>query len=272
MIVNMKNVLNDAKKNKYAVPHFNINNLEWTKFILEECNINNSPVILGVGEGAAEYMGGYNVVSGLIYDLVHDLGINVPVVIHLDHGSLEGCKKAIEANFSSVMIDASKFPIDENIDLTKEVIEMAGKHISVEAEVGSLDGVSEASIDDCLLMASTGITCLAPAVGNKHGLYTKDPNLNFEKIKDISLKTNLPIVLHGSSGISEEDLKKAVENGVCKVNISTDLQIEWANGVKNYLSKNPDEYDPRKIIKSGELAFKRKVKNILIALGSIYKG
>ena len=272
MIVNMKYLLNDAKKNRYAVPHFNINNLEWAKYILEECNINNSPVIIGVSEGAINYMGGYNVVSGLVYDLIHDLKITIPVVLHLDHGSLEGCIEAIKANFSSVMIDGSKLPINENIELVKKVVEMAGKSVSVEAEVGNLDGENVAPVSDCTLMSNIGITCLAPAVGNKHGIYTENPKLDFEKMKEISLATSLPLVLHGSSGISDEDLKKAIENGICKVNINTDLQIAWAESVKNYINKNPDIYDPRKIIQSGELALKRKIKNLLITLGSIYKG
>lgn len=272
MIVNMKNMLSDAKKNKYAIPHFNINNLEWAKFILEECNINNSPVILGVSESSIDYMGGFNVVSGLIYDLIHDLKITIPVVLHLDHGSFDGCVKAMEANFSSVMIDASNYPINENIEVTKRIIEKAGKSITVEAEVGNLEQTNETLISDCTLMSNIGITCLAPAVGNKHGIYTEEPKLDFDKIKEISLKTNLPLVLHGCSGISDEDLKKAIENGICKININTDLQIAWANSVKDYISKNPDVYDPRKIIKSGELGLKRKIKNILITIGSIYRG
>lgn len=272
MIVNMKNMLDDAKKNKYAIPHFNINNLEWAKFILEECNINNSPVIIGVSESSIDYMGGFNVVSGLIYDLVHDLGVTVPVALHLDHGSIEGCERAINSNFTSVMIDASNLSINENIKITKKIIEMAGKNITVESEVGNLGSNNEPNMDDYVLMSNTGITCLAPSVGNRHGIYNEKPNLNFDKIKEISIKTNLPLVLHGASGISDDDIKKAIECGICKININTDLQVVWYNSVKEYINKNPNIYDPRKIIKSGELALKRKIKNILITLGSIYKG
>ena len=283
MVVNMKEILKDAKNNHYSVPQFNVNNLEWTKFILEECAINNSPVILGVSESSVEYMGGYNVVSGLIYDLVHDLNIQIPVVIHLDHGSsFESCKKAIDANFTSVMIDASNLSLDENIKITKKVVDYAKtKHVTVEAEIGCIGGNEDgnssknkyAEIDECIwLVKETKIDCLAPSVGNMHGFYKEESKLDLNRIKQISDKINIPLVLHGASGIPDDQIKKAIKSGVCKININTDLQIVWAEAIKSFINKNIDIYDPRKIIKSGEIAVKRSIKNKIILFGSIYKG
>lgn len=276
MVVNMKYLLTKAKNNCYALPHFNVNNLEWAKFILEECNINNSPVILGISESAIEYMGGYNVASSLIYNLIHDLNINIPVVIHLDHGSsFESCKKAIDAGFTSVMIDASKLSINENIDITRKVVEYAKtKNVSVEAEIGGLEDTNNlAPIDDCIkLVKETKIDCLATSVGNKHGLYKEEPNLDFDRIKNISKSVNVPLVLHGATGIPDNQLKGAIQRGVHKINFNTELQIAWADALKHYFTNNPNIYDPRKIIKSGELSLKRKIKDKLIILGSIYKG
>ena len=267
-----------AKMGKYAIPHFNINNLEWTRFILEECQEMQSPVILGVSEGAAKYMGGYKVVADIVRDLVKSLNITIPVVIHLDHGSsVEVAKLAIEAGFTSVMIDASKYDLDTNIAMTKEVVKMAHeKNISVEAEVGHIGGnedgtsssVAYALVDDCTRFVNeTNIDIFAPALGSVHGIYKGEPKLDFERMQKIANLTNLPLVLHGGSGIPDNMIKKAIQCGICKLNINTDLQIVWSNAVREFL-KESDAYDPRKIIKSGEDAMKKAIRDKIKLLGS----
>lgn len=279
MITNTKEILLHAFQNGYAVAQFNINNLEWTRFILEECNEKKKPVILGVSEGAINYMGGYNVVVSLVKNLVLDLHISIPVVIHLDHGSsIESCEKAIKAGFTSVMIDASSKTLEKNIEITKKVVEMAHlKNVTVEAEIGHVGGTEDnvisdiyyANIDDALkLVEETGIDSLAPAVGNAHGLYKGLPKLDFDRIQNIATKVNIPLVLHGGTGIDEQSLKQAIALGISKVNINTELQIAWANAIKNYMIQNPDVYDPRKIIKSGEQAIKEIIKKQLNILYS----
>ena len=233
MIVNMKNELIDAKKKGYAIPQFNVNNLEWAKYILKTCNLYRSPVIMGFTESAIEYMGGYHTASGLIYDLVHDLHITVPVSIHLDHGtSVLSCKKAIDASFTSVMIDASLKRIDTNIDMTNEVIEYARKkRVIVESEIGSIgkhdaSDTKNASVTGSIIFVKkTKVDLLAPAVGNVHGIYKEFPNINVKLIKEISENTDLPLVLHGASGINNKTLRECIKNGICKVNINTDLQV-----------------------------------------------
>ena len=278
MIVNGKEMLKKAKQEKYAVPHFNINNLEWTRFILEQCQEMNSPVLLGVSEGAAKYMGGFKVVADLVKDLDAALNITVPVAIHLDHGSsVEVVKQAIDAGFTSVMIDASKYDLETNINMTKEVVELAHqKNITVEAEVGHIGGnedglsseVAYANIDDCIKFVNeTNIDSFAPAVGSVHGIYKGEPKLDFELMLKIADLTNLPLVLHGGSGIPNEMIKKAIECGICKLNINTDLQIVWSKAVREFL-KESDAYDPRKIIKSGEASMKQAIKDKIILLGS----
>ena len=238
MIVNAKKMLEDARKNKYAVPHFNINNLEWTRYILEECDRLRSPVILGVSEGAIRYMGGYKVVANLAQNLDEELHITVPVAIHLDHGSsVESCKKAMNAGFSSVMLDASKYSLLENIQMTREVVQYASiRNITVEAEIGHIGGTEDninseiayAKVDDAVeLFKQTNIDFLAPALRSVHGLYKGEPCLDYDKMKEISEKTNIPLVLHGGSGIDDEKLQKAITSGICKININTELQIEW---------------------------------------------
>ncbi len=279
MLVNMKNMLDKAKKEKYAVPHFNINNLEWTRFILEACNENKSPVILGVSEGAASYMGGYSVVSAIVSNLIDELKIEVPVALHLDHGSsIEVCKKAIESGFTSVMFDGSKHSLEKNIEMTKEVVDYAHKkNVTVEAEIGSIggeeDGIANetmyATVEDAIQLSKTGIDFLAPALGSVHGLYKGEPNLNFERMLEISQTTNLPLVLHGGTGIPEEQIKKAISCGICKLNINTELQIAWTNAVREFVETNKNVYDPRKIIKSGEKAIKDAIKTKLELLGTI---
>lgn len=262
MLVNSREILLDAKRKKYAVPQFNINNLEWTKNILEKCQQMNLPVILGVSEGAIKYMGGCNTVVGMVKGLIQDLNITIPVCLHVDHGSsFEICKKAIDAGFTSVMIDASKHPLDENVAITKQVVEYAHEHnVTVEAEVGHIGGTednvtatsSNATLEDCLEIAKAGIDSLAPALGSVHGLYKGEPNLDFETMQRINENLPIPLVLHGGTGIPEKDIKKAIECGISKININTELQIAWHNGVVEFIKNNESAYDPRKVIGGGK--------------------
>lgn len=278
MIVNAKDLLEQAKKGAYAIPHFNINNLEWTRFILEACQEMKSPVILGVSEGAASYMGGYQVIVDMVQDLVSSLNITIPVVLHLDHGSsVASCKAAVDAGFRSVMIDASKYSLLENIEMTTEVVTYAHQRdCSVEAEIGhvggSEDGIADemayATVEDALQLSKTGIDFLAPALGSVHGLYKGEPKLDFARMKEISVKANLPLVLHGGTGIDDEKIQHAIASGICKLNINTELQIAWANAVRVYLNENPAVYDPRKIIKAGEAAMKQAIIHKIRLLGS----
>lgn len=279
MVENMKSILNKAYKEKYAVPHFNINNLEWTRYILEECQKLNSPVIIGVSEGATKYMGGYNVVANMVKSLVDDLKITIPVVIHLDHGSsIESCKNALKAGFTSVMIDASKYELEENIKITKEVSRMAEEYnASIEAEIGHIGGkeddtVSEsmyANVDDCITLCnSVNLTALAPALGSVHGLYKGEPKLGFERMLEISKKVNLPLVLHGGTGIPDDKIIKAIECGTCKINVNTELQIAWKKGVDEFIHKNESTYDPRKVISGGESYLKQVIDNKVMLFGS----
>ena len=276
MLENMNQMLDKAKKNKYCVPQFNINNLEWTRFILEEANKEKSPVILGVSEGAAKYMGGYKLIVSMVKELVSYLNIDVPVALHLDHGSsFEVCKEAIDAGFTSVMIDASKNSLEENIRITKKVVEYASNYnVSVEAEIGHIntdtaDEAMYADVNECqIFYKETHINALAPALGSVHGLYKGEPKLDFNRMFEISNLLNIPLVLHGGTGINDELLKKAISCGICKLNINTELQIEWSKNVRKYLNENNDVYDPRKIIKSGELAMKKAIQNKIYVLGS----
>ena len=252
--------------------------MEWAKYILEECQELNSPVILGVSEGAAKYMGGYNVISGMVNGLLKDLNITIPVALHLDHGSsFETCKKAIDAGFSSVMIDGSKLNLEDNIKVTKEVIAYAeSKNVSVEAEIGCIggseDGVSNeilhAKTEDCVkIVNETNLCTLAPALGSVHGIYKGEPNLNFERMKEISEKTNLPLVLHGGTGIPDDKIKMAISCGISKINVNTELQLAWHGALKKFVLNN-DAYDPRKVIGSGESAIKEAIKAKVILFGS----
>ena len=271
MLVNFNVMLNNAKKGHYAVPHFNINDLEWTKYILEECQELNVPVILGVSEGAAKYMGGYNTIVGMVKGLIEDLEITIPVCLHVDHGqSFETCKKAIDAGFTSVMIDASKYEIDENIKITKEVVEYAhARGVSVEAEVGHIGGTEDnitstetnATLDECQeIFLGTGIDALAPALGSVHGFYKGEPNLNFERMSLINRSLPIPLVLHGGSGIPDDKIKKAIECGTSKINVNTELQAAWSAAVREFLNDDTKAYDPRKVIGSGEKAIKAKIR------------
>ena len=279
MLENMKDMLNKADSGKYAVPQFNINNLEWTRFILEECQKLNSPVILGVSEGAIKYMGGYKTVSNMVKALINDLNIKVPVALHLDHGSsYESCVKAIDNGFTSVMIDASKYSLDENINITKQVVMYAkDKNVTVEAEVGAVggeeDGVANelayAKVEDATkLVNETNIDFLAPALGSVHGIYKGEPKLDFERMIKIHELTKLPLVLHGGSGIPDELIKKAISCGITKININTELQLAWSKAVRIFLNENDKVYDPRKIIKGGEAAMKEMIKQKINLFGS----
>ncbi len=268
-----------AKKDHYAIPHLNINNLEWAKYILEKCNELNVPVILGVSEGAAKYMGGYLVVTNMVDALIKTLDIKIPVCLHLDHGSsVENCIKAIDAGFTSVMIDASRHELEENIKITKEVVEYAHQRgISVEAEVGHIGGTEDnitsvatnATLKDCItLYENTGIDSLAPALGSVHGFYKGEANLDFETMQEINNNLPIPLVLHGGTGIPEDKIKRAISSGISKININTELQSVWSKAVRNYLKENETVYDPRKIISSGESAIKEKIAEIVTLFGT----
>lgn len=279
MLENMKDMLEKADNGKYAVPHFNINNLEWTRFILEECENLKTPVIIGVSEGAGRYMGGFKTVADMVKNLISYLNITVPVALHLDHGSsYESCVDAIDSGFTSVMIDASKHNIEENIKITKQVVDYAhAKNVTVEAEVGAIggeeDGVANelayAKVEDAVkLVQETGIDFLAPALGSVHGIYKGEPKLDFERMVKIHELVKLPLVLHGGSGIPDELIKKAISCGICKININTELQIAWSAGVRKFLNEDNKVYDPRKIIKSGENSMKEMIKEKVTLFGS----
>ena len=259
----MNEMLKKASLEGTAIPQFNINNLEWTRYILEECEKKKNPVILGVSEGAIKHIGGYVTTVKMIQGLVEDLKITIPVVIHLDHGSsLESCIKAIDAGFTSVMVDLTKQPIETNIAITKKAVEYAHKRgISVEGEIGHIGLTTGEAIyteveDAVNYVNKTGIDALAPAVGSLHGIYLTEPKISFERIRDIKEKTGVPLVLHGGSGIPEETLHRAINEGISKLNINTALQVAWAKDVRIFLNENTDVYDPRKVIGAGEKAIK----------------
>ena len=271
MLVNFNEMLQNAKKGKYAVPHFNINDLEWTKYILEECQNTNTPVILGVSEGAAKYMGGFHKIAGMVKGLIEDLGLTIPVCLHVDHGtSFETCKKAIDAGFTSVMIDASKLPLEENVKTTKEVVEYAHERgVSVEAEVGHIGGTEDnitstetnATLEECqVIYQQTGIDALAPALGSVHGFYKGEPNLDFDRMKQINEMLPIPLVLHGGSGIPDDKIAMAIQCGTSKINVNTEIQDAWSKAVREFLENDNKAIDPRKIIGSGEKAIKEKVR------------
>lgn len=285
MLVNAKGILDKALEEKYAIGHFNINNLEWTKHILIAAERNRSGVILGVSEGAAKYMGGYNVVVGMVNGMLKDMGITVPVALHLDHGSYEACLKAIDAGFSSVMFDGSKLPIEENIEKTKEIVKLAhGKGISVEAEVGAIGEDKEvgnqgeiADPKECKQIADLGIDFLAAGIGNIHGVYPKDwKGLDFEALRAIKEEIgDLPLVLHGGTGIAEDMVKEAIGLGVSKVNVNTEIQIAFNEKVRSYYENNKDRekkgFDPRKILADGNKAIEDMVTTKMEFFGSINK-
>ncbi|MGE7365730.1 class II fructose-1,6-bisphosphate aldolase [Desemzia incerta] len=262
-LVSMTDMLQKGLKGHYAIGQFNINNLEWTQAVLTAAKEEKSPVILGVSEGAAKYMGGFKVVAAMVEALMETMDITVPVALHLDHGSsLENCTAAIDAGFSSVMIDNSKFPIGENIQATKAVVEYAhSKGASVEAEVGSVGGEEDgvtggviyADAQECKRMVEeAGIDALAAALGSVHGNYDGEPVLGFDEMKEISELTGAPLVLHGGSGIPEHQIKKAIEYGHTKINVNTELQQVWAKKTREVIANDEKVYDPRKIIGPGK--------------------
>lgn len=279
-LVSMKEMLDKALAEKYAVGQFNINNLEWTQAILAASEAEKSPVILGVSEGAGRYMGGFKTVVKIVEGLLEDMKITVPVAIHLDHGSsFEKCKEAIDAGFTSVMIDASHHPIDENIAMTKQVVEYAhARNVSVEAEVGTVggqeddvvaDGVIYADPQECdRLVRETGVDCFAPALGSVHGLYKGEPNLGFKEMEEVRDLTKVPLVLHGGTGIPTKDIQKAVSLGTSKINVNTENQIVFTNVVRDLLNKDAKVYDPRKYIGPAREAIKETVIGKIREFGS----
>lgn len=278
-LVSMTEMLNKALDGKYAVGQFNINNLEWTQAVLEAAEAEKSPVILGVSEGAGKYMGGFKVVGAMVDALLETMDITVPVALHLDHGSsLEKCTEAIEAGFSSVMIDNSKFEIDKNIEATKSVVEYAhSKGASVEAEVGTVGGTEDgvtggvmyADAQECLRMTTEAkIDALAAALGSVHGDYEGEPVLGFDEMKEISELTGTPLVLHGGSGIPEFQIKKAIEFGHTKINVNTECQQVWTAAVREKLNNDSKVYDPRKVIGPGKEAIVTLVKAKMQEFGS----
>ena len=284
MLVSVKEMMAKALKGKYAVGQFNINNLEWTKAILLTAQENNSPVILGVSEGAGKYMGGYDVVVGMVNGLLKDLNISVPVALHLDHGSFEGAYKCIEAGFSSVMFDGSHYPIEENIEKSKQLIADAhGKGLSIECEVGSIGGEEDGVIGagevadpaECKQIADLGVDILAAGIGNIHGKYPANwAGLNFEALAKITETVgDMPLVLHGGTGIPEDMIKKAISLGVCKINVNTECQLAFAEATRKYIEAGKDlegkGFDPRKLLAPGFEAIKATVKEKMELFGSI---
>ena len=286
MLVSAKEMLNKAKAGKYAVGQFNINNLEWTKAILLTAQENNSPVILGVSEGAAKYMCGYKTIVGMVNGIIEELNITVPVALHLDHGSYEGALKAMEAGFSSIMFDGSHYAIDENIAKTKEMVKLTSeKGLSLEAEVGSIGGEEDgvvgageiADAAECKAIADLGVTMLAAGIGNIHGKYPENwQGLSFDALEAISNATNnVPLVLHGGTGIPEDMIKKAIALGVAKINVNTECQLSFAEATRKYVEAGKDlegkGFDPRKLLAPGFEAIKATVKEKMELFGSVNK-
>ena len=286
MLVSAKEMLEKAKAGHYAVGQFNINNLEWTKAILLTAQENNSPVILGVSEGAGKYMTGYKTVVGMVNGMLEELNITVPVALHLDHGSYDACYKCIEAGFSSVMFDGSHYPIEENVAKTKELVAVCKeKGLSLEAEVGSIGGEEDGVIgmgecadpDECKSNADLGVTMLAAGIGNIHGKYPENwAGLSFETLDAIQQKTgDMPLVLHGGTGIPDDMIKKAISLGVAKINVNTECQLVFAEATRKYIEEGKDlagkGFDPRKLLAPGFEAIKAKVKEKMEIFGSIDK-
>ncbi len=286
MLVSAKDMLNKAKKGHYAVGQFNINNLEWTRAILETSEELKSPVILGVSEGAGKYMCGFKTVTAMVTEMVKYLNITVPVALHLDHGTYEGTKACIEAGFSSVMFDGSHYPIDENIAKTKELVEETkARGISLEAEVGSIGGEEDGVIgagecadpNECKMIADLGVTMLAAGIGNIHGKYPANwKGLSFETLDAIQKLTgDMPLVLHGGTGIPDDMIKKAIDLGVSKINVNTECQLSFAAATRKYIEEGKDlegkGYDPRKLLKPGFEAIKATVKEKMELFGSVGK-
>lgn len=286
MLVSAKEMLNKALEGKYAVGQFNINNLEWTKAILLTAQECNSPVILGVSEGAGKYMCGYKTVVGMVNGMLEELGITVPVALHLDHGSYEGAKACIEAGFSSVMFDGSHYPIEENIAKTTELVAECEKlGLSIEAEVGSIGGEEDGVVgmgecadpDECKSIADLGVTMLAAGIGNIHGKYPENwAGLSFETLAAVKEKVgDMPLVLHGGTGIPEDMIKKAISLGVAKINVNTECQLAFQEATRKYIEEGKDQqgkgFDPRKLLAPGFEAIKETVKEKMELFGSVGK-
>ncbi|MBO6309226.1 MAG: class II fructose-1,6-bisphosphate aldolase [Oribacterium sp.] len=286
MLVNAKDMLDKALAGHYAIPQFNINNLEWTKSILLACEECKSPVILGVSEGAGKYMTGFKTVVAMVKAMDESLGITVPVALHLDHGTYEGSKACIEAGFTSIMFDGSHYDIEENVAKTKELVKTAHDlGISIEAEVGGIGGVEDgvasdgekADPNECKMIADLGIDFLAAGIGNIHGVYPADwKGLDFDVLAAIKDKIGeLPLVLHGGSGIPEDQIKKAISLGVSKINVNTELQLVFAKATREYVEAGKDKegkgYDPRKLLKPGTEAIIAECKNKINIFGSANK-
>ena len=275
--MNVRDILNKAKNEKYAIPQFNINNLEWAKYILEVCEEEKSPVFLGVSSGAAKYMGGFNTVVGMVNGLKKDLNITVPVMLHLDHATtFELCKNAVDAGFDSIMFDGSKLPYEENIKVTNEVKNYLNGQL-LEAEIGKIGGEEDGIANEVYFtsvseaedfISKTNIDMLAPALGSVHGIYKGKPDIKIDIMKEISEKTSMPLVLHGGSGIPEEILKESVNSGICKANFNTELQLGWHEEVVKFIRENESVYDPRKVISSGEQGLKNVAREYIRILGS----
>ena len=286
MLVSAEEMLKKAKAGKYAVGQFNINNLEWTKSILLTAQECNSPVILGVSEGAGKYMCGYKTVVGMVNGMLEELNITVPVALHLDHGSYEGAKACIEAGFSSIMFDGSHYPIEENVAKTKELVAICKeKGMSIEAEVGSIGGEEDGVIGagecadpkECKMIADLGVTMLAAGIGNIHGKYPENwAGLSFETLDAVQQLTGeMPLVLHGGTGIPEDMIKKAISLGVSKINVNTECQLSFAAATRKYIEAGKDlegkGFDPRKLLAPGAEAIKATVKEKMELFGSVGK-
>ena len=282
-LVSAKGILDAARDGKYAVPAFNINNLEWTKAILTTVQELNSPVLLAVSEGAVKYMTGFKTVVGMVNGMMEELDITVPVALHLDHGSFEGAKEAIAAGFTSVMYDGSHLPFDENVAQTKEIVALAHTAgVSVEAEVGSIGGEEDgivgtgelADIDECVGITATGIDFLAAGIGNIHGVYPENwAGLSFETLTNIKAATgNIPLVLHGGTGIPADQITKAINLGVAKINVNTELQLEFAAATRKFIEEGKDlegkNFDPRKLLAPGVDGIVKAVKEKIEMFGS----
>ena len=286
VMVSATEMINKAHEGHYAIPAFNINNLEWVKAVLAGCEKAKSPVILGVSEGAGKYMAGFKTVADMVKDIHDSMGITVPVALHLDHGSFEGAKACIEAGFTSVMFDGSHYDFEENLEKSKEIIELAhSKGVSVECEVGGIGGTEDgvtsagelADPKECATIAGLGVDFLAAGIGNIHGVYPADwAGLNFTRLDEINHAVNgKPLVLHGGSGIPFEQVHKAITLGVSKVNVNTELQLEFAKATREYIEAGKDKegkgYDPRKLLKTGCDAITAKVVEMCGAFGSADK-
>ena len=286
MLVSAQEMLQKAKAGKYAVGQFNINNLEWTKAILSTAQELKSPVILGVSEGAGKYMTGYKTVVGMVKGMMEEMNITVPVALHLDHGGYEGCLKCVEAGFSSIMFDGSHYPIEENIAKTTELVKICKeKGLSLEAEVGSIGGEEDGVVgagevadpQECKSIADLGITMLAAGIGNIHGKYPENwEGLSFETLDAIQKLTgDMPLVLHGGTGIPEDMIKKAISLGVAKINVNTECQLSFAAATRKYIEEGKDlsgkGFDPRKLLNPGFEAIKATIKEKMELFGSVGK-